>query len=105
MRLASLPDSTTHSTTPEANVRIAGSTGEDARRLNVVRKMLRDFEKRWKFTQRRCGAGFVAWLRRAACFCMCGGETDEERLERIVRAKVRKYAGGAFQHTPKGRVA
>ena len=67
-----------------------GSTEEDARRLKVVQKMLRDFEKRWKFPQRGCGAGCVAWLRRAVCCCMCGGETDEERLERIVRAKVRR---------------
>ena len=65
-----------------------GSSEEDARRLTVVRKMLRDFEKRWKFTQRGCGSGCAAWLRRAVCGCMCGGETDEERLERIVRAKV-----------------
>ena len=80
----------------EANMCDEGSTEEDARRLKVVQKMLRDFEKRWKFPQRGCGAGCVAWLWRAVCCCMCGGETDEERLERIVRAKVRKYAGGTF---------
>ena len=77
-----------HGAPREANVWIEGSSEEDARRLTVVRKMLRDFEKRWKFTQRGCGAGCAAWLRRAVCGCMCGGETDEERLERIVRAKV-----------------
>ena len=67
---------------------IEGSTEEDARRLKAVRKMLADFEKRWKFAQRGCDAGCAAWLQRAVCSCMCGGETDEERLERIVRAKV-----------------
>ena len=76
--------------TREANASGAGSTEEDARQLKVVKKLLRDFEKRWKFTQRGCGAGGIAWLWRAACSCTCGGETDEERLERIVRAKVRR---------------
>ena len=85
-----------HAAPREANVRVMGSSEEDARRLTVVRKMLRDFEKRWKFTQRGCGAGCAAWLRRAVCGCMCGGETDEERLERIVRAKVRRDVKIAF---------
>ena len=29
-------------------------------------------------------------LQRATCHCMCGGEADDERLERIVRAKVQQ---------------
>ena len=72
------------------------SSEDDTRRLAVVRELLRDFEKRWQFTPSGCGAGGFDRLRRAARSCMCGGETDEERLERIVRAKVRRDVKIAF---------
>ena len=42
----------------------------------MIAHMKRQFEKRWGLTARGC--------------CPCGSETSEERLERIVRRKVRK---------------
>ena len=73
-------------------VRLAGDLSEEAqRRLEVVRKILADFDRRWQFMPTGC-----CGLARAARRCMHGGETDEERLERIVRTKVRRDVKVAF---------
>lgn len=77
-------------------VSLAGDLSEEARlenqrRLEVVRKMLADFNRRWQFTPTGC-----CGLTRAVRRCTYGDETDEERLERIVRAKVRRDVKIAF---------
>ena len=53
--------------------------------------MLADFDRHWQFMPTGC-----CGLARAARRCTHGGETDDERLERIVRAKVRRDIKVAF---------
>ena len=73
----------TNASPPPHSQVAAVSFAEDKRRHEMVVKMKYDFEKRWGLTARGC--------------CQRAGETSGERLERIVRRKVRKDVKMAHQ--------
>jgi hypothetical protein len=63
----------------QAQAQAPGATVEDTRRVTIVTKIMKDFSDKWGFTQ-------PGWQ-----WCSCsGGETPEERIERLVRATVRR---------------
>ena len=64
-----------------------GNDKEAHRHLETVRELLGQFERRWGFTRQSCAGGGLTALWRA---CTRGAESEEERLERLVRAKVQR---------------
>jgi hypothetical protein len=78
----------------EAEARQFGSTAEREHRVKMVRKLLTSFERRWGFTPHwRTRRSPLAALFACLKACACSGESEDERLERLVRAKVTKQIG------------
>jgi hypothetical protein len=63
----------------QAQAQAPGAIAEDANRVVIVAKIMKQFSKKWGFTR--------PWWQ---CYLSNGNETAEERIERLVRATVRR---------------
>jgi len=70
----------------QAQAQAPGATATDANRVVIVAKIMKQFSKKWGFTR--------PWWQ---CWLMSRNETPEERIERLVRATVRRNVKLALQ--------